>query len=79
MKNIGVNRAPVQIHHSGWAGDSGRYTFEKKNKKKMGVTFSGIKASRIRFRPANRVGSKRGATLIAHMVVLLMMAIDSVV
>ena len=30
-KNVGVNRAPIQIRHSGRAGDSGRDTFEKEN------------------------------------------------
>ena len=30
MKTVGVNRAPVRIHHSGRAGDSDCDTFEKK-------------------------------------------------
>ena len=30
-KNVGVNRAPVRIRHSGRAGDSGRDTFENEN------------------------------------------------
>ena len=30
-ENVGVNRAPVRIGHSGGAGDSGRDTFENKN------------------------------------------------
>ena len=30
-ENVGVNRAPVQIRHSGRAGDSGRDIFEKEN------------------------------------------------
>ena len=30
-KNVGVNRAPVRICHSGRAGDSGCDTFEKEN------------------------------------------------
>ena len=30
-KNIGVNRVPVRIRHSGRAKDSGRDTFEKEN------------------------------------------------
>ena len=30
-ENVGVNRAPVRIRHSGRAGDSGRDTFENKN------------------------------------------------
>ena len=30
-ENIGVNRAPVQIRHSGRAGDSGHDIFEKYN------------------------------------------------
>ena len=30
-ENVGVNRAPVWIRHSGRAGDSGRDTFENKN------------------------------------------------
>ena len=30
-ENVGVNRAPVPIRHSGQAGDSGRNTFEKEN------------------------------------------------
>ena len=30
-KNVGVNRALVQIRHSGRARDSGRDTFEKEN------------------------------------------------
>ena len=30
-ENVGVNRAPVRIRHSGWAGDSGRDTFENEN------------------------------------------------
>ena len=58
MKMVVENRAPVWIRHSGWDGDLGRDTL----KKKKGVTFSGIRASRIQFRPANRVGPKRGAT-----------------
>ena len=29
-ENVGVNRAPVRIRHSGRAGDSGRDTFENK-------------------------------------------------
>ena len=59
MKTVGVNWAPVRIRHSGRVGDSGHDTFEKK---KTGVTLSGIRAFRIRFRPANRVGPRRGAT-----------------
>ena len=30
-ENVGVNRAPVRIRHSGRARDSGRDTFEKEN------------------------------------------------
>ena len=30
-ENVGVNRAPVRIHHSGRAEDSGRDTFENEN------------------------------------------------
>ena len=30
-KNVGVNRAPIWIRHSGRARDSGRDTFEKEN------------------------------------------------
>ena len=30
-ENVGVNRAPVRIRHSGQAGDSGRDTFGNKN------------------------------------------------
>ena len=30
-ENVGVNRAPVQIHHSGRAKDSGRDILEKEN------------------------------------------------
>ena len=30
-ENVGVNRAPVRIRHSGLAGDSGRDIFEKEN------------------------------------------------
>ena len=30
-ENIGVNRAPVRIRHSGLAGDSGCDIFEKEN------------------------------------------------
>ena len=30
-ENVGVNRAPVRIRHSGRAKDSGRDIFEKKN------------------------------------------------
>ena len=30
-ENVEINRAPVRIRHSGCAGDSGRYTFEKEN------------------------------------------------
>ena len=30
-ENVGVNRAPVLIRHSGRAGDSGRDTLEKEN------------------------------------------------
>ena len=56
---IGVNRAPVRTRHSGQARNSGHDTFEKK---KTGVTFSGIRVSRIRFGPADRVEPKRGAT-----------------
>ena len=29
-ENVGVNRAPVRIRHSGRANDSGRGTFENK-------------------------------------------------
>ena len=30
-ENVGVNRAPVRIRHSGRVGDSGRGIFEKEN------------------------------------------------
>ena len=30
-ENVGVNRAPVRIRHSGRAGDSGRDPFENEN------------------------------------------------
>ena len=30
-ENVGVNRAPVRIRHSGRVGDSGRDIFEKEN------------------------------------------------
>ena len=30
-ENVGVNRAPVRIHHSGRVGVSGRNNFEKEN------------------------------------------------
>ena len=33
MKTVGVNRAPVRIHPSGRARDSGRDTFTKKKMK----------------------------------------------
>ena len=59
MKTIGVNWAPVRIRHSGRAKDSGCDTFFFFLK---GVTLSGIRASRIRFRPTNLVGPRRGAT-----------------
>ena len=36
-KNVGVNRAPVRIRHSGQAGDLGRDTFEKENLKKCKI------------------------------------------
>ena len=58
MKTVGENRASVRIFHSGQAGDLGHDTFEKK---KMSVTFSGIRPSQIRFGPTNWVGQKRGA------------------
>ena len=40
-KNVGVNRAPVRICHSGRARDSGRDIFEKENlitRKKKEIT-----------------------------------------
>ena len=57
MKMVGVNRAPVRIRHLGEAGDLGLDTFEKKKK---GITLSGIRASRIQFGPAYRVEPKNG-------------------
>ena len=30
-ENVGVNRAPVRIRHSGRTGDSSRHIFEKEN------------------------------------------------
>ena len=31
IENVGVNRAPIRIRHSGRAGDLGRDTFENEN------------------------------------------------
>ena len=65
MKMVEVNRAPVQIHHSGRARDLGQDTFEK-NKIKIKINKNEIKgikrASWNRFGSAIRVELKRGAT-----------------
>ena len=42
IKNVGVNRAPVQIRLSGRVGDSGRDTFENENLIRQNKCFEGI-------------------------------------
>ena len=60
MKTVGVNRAPVQIRHLGWAGDSGRDIFEKENLNKTVNKKNQTSVLGFRFGSANRVGPGSG-------------------
>ena len=65
MKNVGVNRAPVQIRHSGRAGDSGWDIFEKENLITQKIKRNKRASLGFRFGLANRVGLGLGvATLL---------------
>ena len=59
-ENVGVNRAPVRIRHSGRAGDSGRDTFENKNLTIRKIKEINQASPGFRFGFAFRVGTGSG-------------------
>ena len=63
-ENVGVNRAPVRILHSGRAGDSGRETFEKGNLITKKIKRIKRASPRFRFGLAIRVGPGSGVATL---------------
>ena len=63
-ENVGVNRAPVRIRHSGRAGDSGRDTFENKNLTIRKIKEINRASPGFRFGFAFRVGPGSGVATV---------------